>query len=50
MYISHPPTSFAPQAGLVGLLVTQYRAAILVSLAYLGLSISYHVCSLNTRW
>ena len=38
------------QAGLVGLLVARYKLPILVSVAYLSLSISYHVASLNTRW
>lgn len=38
------------QAGLVGILVTQFRTAILVSLAYTGLSITFHVASLNKRW
>ena len=38
------------QAGLIGLLVAQFRLPILVAIAYLCLSIAYHVSSLNTRW
>ena len=34
----------------MGLLVSQYKVPIMVSITYLGLSISYHVSSLNTRW
>eukprot|EP00095_Tigriopus_kingsejongensis_P011595 maker-scaffold297_size217559-snap-gene-1.22 protein:Tk11595 transcript:maker-scaffold297_size217559-snap-gene-1.22-mRNA-1 annotation:"predicted protein" len=38
------------QAGLGGILATQFRTAILVSLAYIGLSIAFHVASLSERW
>ena len=38
------------KAGLIGLLVAQFRLPILVAIAYLCLSIAYHVSSLNTRW
>ena len=38
------------QAGLVGVLVKQFRTAILVALLYIGLSIGFHVWSLNVRW
>ena len=43
-------STYVFQAGLVGLLVSKYKVPIMVSITYLGLSISYHVCSLNTRW
>ena len=38
------------QAGLEGVLVRQFRAAIGVTLLYIGLSIAFHVWSLNVRW
>ena len=34
----------------MGLLVSRYRVPIIISVLYLGLSITYHVVSLNTRW
>eukprot|EP00090_Calanus_glacialis_P005738 TRINITY_DN14443_c0_g1_i1.p1 TRINITY_DN14443_c0_g1~~TRINITY_DN14443_c0_g1_i1.p1 ORF type:complete len:162 (+),score=38.61 TRINITY_DN14443_c0_g1_i1:83-568(+) len=43
-------STYVFQAGLVGLLVSQYKVPIMVSITYLGLSIAYHVSSLNTRW
>ena len=49
-----PPNKFRlnlyVKAGLIGLLVAQFRLPILVAIAYLCLSIAYHVSSLNTRW
>ena len=38
------------QAGLVGVLVKQFRTAILVAVLYIGLSIGFHVWSLHVRW
>ena len=38
------------QAGLVGILVKEFKVAILVSLIYLGLSIAFHTWSLHVRW
>lgn len=38
------------QAGLVGVLVQQFRTPIIVTVIYIGLSISFHVWSLNVRW
>ena len=35
---------------MVGVLVREFRTAIAVTLLYLGLSIGFHVWSLNTRW
>lgn len=43
-------STYVFQAGLIGLLVAQFRLPILVAIAYLCLSIAYHVSSLNTRW
>ena len=43
-------STYVFQAGLVGLLVAQYKVPIMVSITYLGLSVAYHVSSLNTRW
>lgn len=43
-------STYVFQAGLVGLLVSRYRVPIIISVLYLGLSITYHVVSLNTRW
>ena len=43
-------STYVFQAGLVGLLVSRYRVPIIISVLYLGLSIAYHVVSLNTRW
>ena len=43
-------STYVFQAGLVGLLVSRYKVPIMVSIAYLGLSIAYHVTSLNSRW
>ena len=40
----------ASQAGLVGILVKRFRTAIAVTLAYISLSIGFHVWSLNVRW
>ena len=44
------PLNLDVKAGLIGLLVGQFRLPILVAIAYLCLSIAYHVSSLNTRW
>ena len=41
---------FYLQAGLVEILVKQFRVPILVTLLYIGLSISFHVWSLHVRW
>ncbi len=35
---------------MVGVLVQQFRTAICVTLTYIGLSIGFHVWSLNVRW
>jgi len=43
-------STYVFQAGLVGLLVSRYKVPIIISITYLGLSIGYHVSSLNTRW
>ena len=43
-------STYVFQAGLVGLLVSRYKVPIMISITYLGLSIGYHVSSLNTRW
>ena len=43
-------STYVFQAGLVGLLVSRYKVPIIISVLYLGLSIAYHVVSLNTRW
>jgi hypothetical protein len=43
-------STYVFQAGLVGVLVQQFRTPILVSITYLGLSIAFHVWSLNVRW
>eukprot|EP00093_Oithona_nana_P003873 03873.XXX_46202_47208_1 [CDS] Oithona nana genome sequencing. len=38
------------QAGLVGVLVKEFRTPIIVTLLYIGLSIAFHVWSLHVRW
>jgi len=38
------------QAGLVGVLVKEFRMPIMVTLLYIGLSIAFHVWSLHVRW
>ncbi|NWH91388.1 TM138 protein, partial [Aegithalos caudatus] len=38
------------QAGLVNLLFHKFKGTILLSAAYLGLSISFHVWIMNLRW
>ena len=43
-------STYVFQAGLVGLLVAGYKGPITISVLYLGLSIAYHVVSLNSRW
>ena len=43
-------STYVFQAGLVGLLITKYKVPIFISVLYLALSITYHVCSLNRRW
>ncbi|NXG63110.1 TM138 protein, partial [Hemiprocne comata] len=42
--------TFVFQAGLVNLLFNKFKGTILLSAAYLGLSISFHVWIMNLRW
>uniref|UniRef100_A0A8V5G2Z9 Transmembrane protein 138 n=1 Tax=Melopsittacus undulatus TaxID=13146 RepID=A0A8V5G2Z9_MELUD len=42
--------TFVFQAGLVNLLFHKFKGTILLSAAYLGLSISFHVWVMNLRW
>ena len=47
---AHNEIFYLFQAGLVGVLVKEFRTPILVTLLYIGLSIAFHVWSLNVRW
>ena len=38
------------QAGLVGVLIKEFRASIGITVLYIALSIGFHVWSLNVRW
>uniref|UniRef100_A0A8C4QUM7 Transmembrane protein 138 n=1 Tax=Eptatretus burgeri TaxID=7764 RepID=A0A8C4QUM7_EPTBU len=42
--------TFVFQAGLVGILIHKFKATIIVSAIYLGLSIAFHVWAMNLRW
>lgn len=43
-------STYVFQAGLVGVLVQQFRTPIIVTVVYIGLSIAFHVWSLHVRW
>ena len=43
-------STYVFQAGLVGVLVQQFKTTIAVTVLYIGLSIAFHVFSLHKRW